>query len=108
MTRPVTIQHRSSTVGFDEYDNPIPGTDTITYTVGYLEQTEAVEVSVGQDTFTSADLLVLPPLTVIDGSDRVVIGGTTYEVIGDPARPWRPSTGEHHVECRLRTTAEAV
>ena len=102
LTRPVTIEHRSPSASLDKYGNPLAGTTSSTETVGYLEQTEAVEVVVGQETYTSTDLLVLPAGTSLDGSDRVVVDGERFEVLGAPNRPWGPSTGEHHVEARMK------
>ena len=102
MTRPVTIVSQvPSTV--NAYGDA-KSTSTSATAVGYLEQTAAVEVLVNQETYTSDWLLILPAGTVIDASDQVLVDGATFEVVGPPARPWRPSTGEHHVECRLRQT----
>lgn len=104
MTRPVTIEHRGMVLAADEYGNPLTSTVTTTDLLGYFEQAGQSEITVGQETYTVDALLILPPLTPLDGSDRVIVDGYRYEVVGVPARPWRPITGEHHVEVRLRVT----
>ncbi len=104
MTHPVVIVHRD-TSGTDVYGNPSPMTTSTDDVVGYFEQTVATEVVVGQETYSSDALLVLAGGTVIDGSDQVMVDGGSYEVVGVPARPWLPRSGEHHVEVRLRTSS---
>jgi hypothetical protein len=102
MTHPVTILHRSVSGSADEYGNPLTDTDSTTDLLGYFQQTSAHEITVGQETYTSDAILILAAGTVIDGSDQALIDGLIYELVGPPARPWRPSTGEHHVSCRLQ------
>lgn len=105
LNQPITVERRGVT-GTDAYRSEVLGTVTTYTTVGYLEQTAAVEVIVDRETYTSEWLLVLPSGSFIDANDRVVYGGVTYEVIGPPHRVWNPRiASEHHVEARLKATS---
>lgn len=69
-----------------------------------LEQTDAEEVTVGADTQTSDWRLITVADADIDGLDRVLVDGRTFEVVGPPAVHHTPA-GAHHVEARLRHIA---
>ncbi len=87
----------------DEYGNKVSGvtaTPTGMY-LGWLEQTTATEVTIGQDTQVSDWLLVLTdPAAVVTGRDEIEVEGARYKVVGRPdvKRTYR---GPHHVEVRL-------
>lgn len=104
MTRPVTIIQAGTSPSVDEYGKPTPGTPTTTDLLGFFDQTASTEVVIGQTTFQVDGLLILPALTLLTGADKVIVDGITYEVVGEPARPWKPSVGEHHVEARLQVS----
>lgn len=104
LNRPLLL-HRRSGGAVDEYGNATTTTAAAVATTGYIEQTQATEIVVGQETYTSEWLAVLRPGTGLDGSDRIEVPdlSATFEVIGTPDRPTRPAdTTEHHVEVRLR------
>lgn len=102
LSQPLTIERRSGTTT-DQYGNEVPATTASVLIVGYLEQTAATEVEVDRQTFVSDWLAVLPAGVDIDGSDRIVYAGTTYEVIGKPHHVWNPRRkATSHVEARLR------
>lgn len=76
---------------------------------GWVSQASAAEIGDQREGQVSDWRLFLPTGTPISGGDRVEwIGETpgsediTFEVIGPPSRPWRPGSGEHHVEADLR------
>lgn len=103
LNQPLTIQHRGTTSTDPDYGNDVPGTiDTIT-TNGYVEQTEATEITVDRETYRIDWLVFLPADVTIDGSDRIVHGSRTLEVIGSPHQVWNPRTAStHHIEVRAR------
>lgn len=69
---------------------------------GWLAQTSAAEVNdLGREGERSDWTLYVPAGTDIEAGDRVIWGGTTFEVDGPPNRAWTPR-GEHHVEARLK------
>jgi hypothetical protein len=45
--------------------------------------------------------LQLPAGDPITGRSRVIVDDVTYEVVGQPARPWSPR-GEHRVKATLQ------
>lgn len=99
--RAVTIVRAGS--GTDRYGNESLDWSAASswVTKGWLARVDESEDQDGRDALISGWRLFLPVGTDVDGRDRVVIDGTTYELDGPPARPWTPD-GEHHVECRLR------
>lgn len=102
LNQPLTIQRRG-VVGTDEYGNDVLGTVSTPAAVGYVEQTAAKEITVGQETYTTDWLVVLPAGTAIDGSDRIVHDGRLLEVIGSPHEAWNPRRrAVDHVEVRAR------
>lgn len=102
-----TITHRSQTGAADRYNTP---TWVETSTAGvpcYIEQvrptTEARETTIGRETQIAEHLGVFLVGTVIDGSDEVVRGDHTYQVIGPPWEVWSPRLGAvDHIEANLR------
>lgn len=100
MVRDVTILSAASST--DRYGNPTNdwAAATSTATKGWLAQQARDEVLGNRDAQTSGWVVYLPAGTVIDGSDRVVVDGQTFEVDGPPNRAWSPR-GEHHVEAAL-------
>jgi hypothetical protein len=105
LKQPLTIQRRSGTTT-DPYGNEVPTTTTTIATTGYLEQTQATEITVDRQTYTTDWRVVLPAGTAIDGSDRIVYGTLTLEVIGKPHEAWNPRVGKvSHLELRCREVA---
>ena len=101
LNQPLSIERRSGTTT-DAYGNEVPGTTATVVTVGYLEQTDATEVTVDRDTFISTWRAVLHPTEGIDGTDRITYAGAVYEVVGKPHSVWNPRRAAvHHIECRL-------
>jgi hypothetical protein len=103
LKRTVTVQHRTETGNQDEYGNDVPGiVDQVVK--GELQQhsREEAEGTLSQTGW----LLILPPDTLIDTNDGVIVDGETFEVIGDPWRAWNPRLGRfEHVEATLRRTS---
>lgn len=104
LSRPVRIHHRARVQDFDGYGNPIDVEETVIVARAHLEQMTTTETEVGQDTTGATWSMFLPAGTLIDALDRIEVPdrGLLFEVEGLPSRPWRPSTGEHHVEVRLQ------
>lgn len=102
LNQSLTIQRRSST-STDEYGNEVHTTTTSTVTVGYVEQATAEEVTVDRETYVTDWRVFLPAGTAVDGSDRIVYGSKTLEVVGAPHEVWNPRTRTtHHIEARAR------
>lgn len=87
----------------DDDGNPVDdwGSATSTDSKGLLQQTSAIEVTLGRDTVISDWLLFLPADAAVDAVARVVVDGSTFEVVGRPDLVRTPR-GVHHVEVRLR------
>lgn len=101
----LTVQ-RWGVTGTDDYGNDVYGVSSSTTVSGYLQQTEAQEVTLDRQTYISDWLVVLPAGTGLDANDRIVYGGVTYEVIGPPADEWNPRLGvTDHREARLRVVS---
>jgi hypothetical protein len=102
LTQPLTVQHRSAT-SKDEYGNDVITTTSTVGINGYVEQTDAQEVTVDRETYQTDWLVVLPAGTPVDGSDRIVHGDRTFEVVGRPHEVWNPRTRSvHHIKARAR------
>lgn len=103
LNQPLLIEHRGTTSTDPDYGNDVPGTVSITETEGYVEQTEATEITVDRETYRTDWRVFLPAGVVIDGSDRIVHGSRRLEVIGSPHAVWNPRTRTtHHLEIRAR------
>lgn len=105
MVVPVTIQRPTYTT--DDYGNRVADwtTPDATDTTGWLTQLELQTLS-GEnqdrrDTLKSSWRLHLRPTEQIDGFDRVVADGRTFEVEGHPLTARTPA-GPHHLEVELR------
>lgn len=104
---PVTIIHRSSSGDLDEFGGELTG-ETLTETVGELQQVKRAEPNDQGEISDSSWLLVLPAGTEIDTSDGVIADGQVFEVVGAPWRVRNPRTGlRSHVEASLRRVATA-
>jgi hypothetical protein len=102
LTQTVEVQHHSLGAGaVDDYGNQV---DTFAPGVEYaarLEQRIGLEQTGDQNIQVGEWLLILPPEAVIDGTDRVLADGATFEVVGPPVRQRTPR-GVHHIEAALR------
>ena len=108
LNQPLSIERRSG-VSTDAYGNEVSSTNATVPTVGYLEQTDATEITIDRETYITNWQVVLLPDISIDGSDWIVYGTMTLEVVGKPHRVWNPRRrAEHHVECRCREVTGAV
>lgn len=102
LNRTVTVQRRAVT------DTDVYGNDTVELTSvaivnGYIEQTDAAEVTIDRTTYTTTHLVMLDAGTDVRGGDRLVCDGVSYEVIGPPDRPYNPrARATSHIECRAR------
>ncbi len=102
LNQPLTILRRSAT-SEDDYGNEVAGTTSSVVTEGYVEQTDAEEITVDRETYRTDWRVFLPAGVAIDGSDRIVHGARTLEVIGSPHEVWNPrSRVTHHTEARPR------
>lgn len=102
MNQPLTIERRGTT-GKDDYNNDVIGTTATVSTVGYVDQTTANEITVDRETYMADWRVFLAAGTPVDGSDRIIHGSQTLEVIGPPHEVWNPRTQRiHHVELRCR------
>jgi hypothetical protein len=100
MNEPVTIVTRAYTGTLDDYGNET-ATETTVETLGYLQQLSGTEREGYVPEVT--DLLIVPPDTLIQANDAVMIGTVEYEVYGPPANVWNPRTAVfHHIEATLK------
>lgn len=78
-------------------------TATETTTRGWLSQSAQSENLQGRDALIRIAELFLPAGTDINGWDRVVYDGITYELAGPPHNAVSPRLGGgvHHIECQL-------
>jgi hypothetical protein len=79
----LTIE-RVSLNGADEYGNPSAYVASTISTVGDLQPVQQSEDTVLTDRQTEEWKCFLPAGTVIDGNDRVIYAGQTFEVVGPP------------------------
>jgi hypothetical protein len=102
LTELVAIQTIGVT-GTDRYNQPITGvTATATDRPARLEQTESIEVTVGEATVISDWRIFFFPDEIITSTSRVVnSSGRIFEVVGTPSIERTPR-GPHHIEARLR------
>lgn len=109
LTRSVTIARRSPSGSTDDYGNVNP-TIATSVTVGELQQVQRRTTGETVDDLSDTLwLLVLPAGTSIDTSDKVTVGGESFEVSGAPWTVRHPRTGvDHHVEVNLRRVAAAT
>lgn len=100
LNQPLTIQRRGVT-STDDYGNDVATTTSSVVTVGYVEQTTATEITVDRETYVTDWRVVLPASVTVDGSDRIIHGAKTLEVVGSPHAVWNPRTRvTHHYEVR--------
>jgi hypothetical protein len=106
LNRPCTITRRSTSSSVDEYGNPIDSVSNVE-TVCEIQQRSRDEQDDQAETSDTLWLLVLPPGTVIDTSDKVHVPGLgDFEMVGAPWPARNPRTQqESHVEATLRRTA---
>ena len=105
LNRPVTIVTRTDSGSTDEYGNSIPS-ETMTETVGELQQVRRDEPGDAGETSDTRWLLVVPAGTVINTGDAVIVDSEVYEVVGAPWLARNPRTQTvHHVEATLRRTS---
>lgn len=103
LNQPLTIERRGTTSVDPDYGNDVPGTVSLVATEGYVEQTDAQEITVDRETYRTDWRVFLPAGTAVDGSDRIIHGSRTLEVIGAPHEVWNPRTRVvHHIEVRAR------
>jgi hypothetical protein len=98
-----------STIGptpaVDDYNNPIP-TVTTAAVKCWVEQSQADDNTVDTDQQSETFRLYLPPTAAIDGTDRLTVAGSTYEIVGPPWRATSPRTrAVTHIEARGRRVA---
>lgn len=109
----VTIQ-RVGSGGTDDWNNP---TESITGTDEYDGRVVPVrsrgtglgstEVIVGRDTVVVDLILWLEPRAVVAATDRAVVEGVTYEIMG-AARKYRTTMPNiHHLEVPIREVVSA-
>lgn len=98
LTRTATITRRVESGSAGDYNEPAVTESTSTADV-YYEQTSASESGVvSQQTLRA----FFDASVVLHARDLVTIDAITYEVVGEPARPYRPSSsGLHHIEAIL-------
>lgn len=113
LNRPLVVHEMGWTT--DEYGNQVP-IEVARYDVrGYIEQREAREIVVDQQTFPADWLCVLPAATSLHAWDRIevpdiaetgadgIVRTAVFEVVGTPDRPRRATDDtEHHVEANMR------
>ena len=80
----------------DEYGNPAASYTEEGVWPCRLWQTTGRENQQDQDTQTGSYQLIVPPDAVIDGHSRVVVDGTTFEVVGPPLLRRTPSGPSHY------------
>jgi hypothetical protein len=94
---------RASSRTTDRYGNRVPDWSTASRTVtfAWLEPATGKENTTGRDSQEWEWIMLCPASVELTGRDRVIYGGTTFEVVGPPAIRRTPR-GPHHMEARLR------
>lgn len=101
-----TIVHRAQTGAVDRYNSPTWVETTTSNVACYIEQTKPTEITIGRETQIADYLAAFLVGTVLDGSDRVIRGSHTFEVVGPPWEVWNPRTASvDHIEANLREIA---
>lgn len=98
-----TVTRQRPTTVTDGYGNSIDSfisSATAIYK-GRLDPGKQNEITTGRDTTVSDATLYLEPGADVTAYDRVVVDGTTYEVIGKP-RPIPGARAVHHPEVDVR------
>ena len=96
---------QSTTASTDAYGSQVHTWASAGTFTCYVEQTSQDEVQGGQDTARASHKLWFLPPTVVRPWDRVVIAGSTFEVIGEPqpfTAPFTLGGVIHHFEAELR------
>ena len=93
---PCTITHVAQTGAADVYGNPTDTDSSTTDTVCWLSKgSHKSEERTGEARWQFETLdLFLPADTTIDGDDRVLARGVTYQVVGPPWDHPHPDTGD--------------
>lgn len=86
----------------DDFNDETEGYDEPFDSPAWFDQTEALELTTGQETTITYDKVFLPAQTPLTYLSRITSDdGGVYQVNGDPWRVWTP-VGEHHVEAKLK------
>ena len=105
LTLTATITHVAHAGAADAYGNPTETTTTST-AAAEIQQTQRDEHTRDANVAEETWLLVLAPTATIDNTDRVSVGGVSYEVIGPPWRARNPRTGDvTHIEATVKKAA---
>lgn len=108
LNRPLTIIRRTDSGDTDEFGNEIPD-ETMVDDLGALQQMQRKEPTDAGELSAATYTLFLAAGTVIDTGDAVIVGDSTYELVGDPSRVYNERTGiEHHVKATVVLTAGQV
>jgi hypothetical protein len=90
--RPVTLITRT-VLGHDVDGNTTWSQSSTTYASRPAWQGNSTELIQGQDTVISQATVVLPAGTPVQATDRVIVFGQTWEVLGSPNLFRNPWTG---------------
>jgi len=100
-----TLVHLGDEDDRDEYNNIIRA-ETEATVACWVEQTQRSEDTVDTDQQAETYRLFLPAGTVVSGSDRLTVNGSTYELIGPPWPAVNPrTTVTSHIEATGRKVA---
>ena len=99
LLRPLTLQTRTTTV--DAYGATVADTWTNSTITGWMEPRNATEDNDAGRTGDVSEYLLITNASTVTARSRIVDGGSTYEVVGNPW-PRRRATGVHHYEATLR------
>jgi len=108
MTRPIQVFHRVP-IGEDQATGQPVYEDQVTSLLGYVYQKRTGDRDSSNNTIEVTwenQWLALPPETQVESIDAVSIGGTEYEVVGEPHFNWNPRKAEvEFVELEIRRAA---
>lgn len=101
LTRTVTILTPGTTT--DRYNNIVADwtAPTERSARAWFAQQTSTEDHTQRDAQVTEGTATFAPDVGLSASDRVVVDGATYEVVGVPNVAWTPR-GPHHVEAHLR------
>lgn len=106
LTQPITIRGFSDGAALDAHRRPVRSAGDERVVLGYLEQTGALEILVGRETYISDAKAMLPPDDPVTPADELVVAGVTYQIVGPIARSWDPlRSSVDHLELTLRSVA---
>jgi len=96
--------HKNSSSTLDEYGNSVRAdAGSAINIVGYLEQTQSLEMLNDQDRTMTSWIAYFPADTNVNAFDRIKWGAQTFEIDGEPWSVYNPRVGSvSHIQANLK------